>query len=144
MATETSESTTSLKQKLQQHLDQAKQRLDSAKQDIANLREQDKESIRKTTTDVQNRIAATQQRAREVRAQMSAWFEDKKKQNKDVVASWKEKLELKSLERRAENAEEYAVGAVAIAMIDADEAEMAVLEALDARLDVEDATSKAK
>jgi hypothetical protein len=129
--------TTTLKEKLQRHLDEAKQRMDQARHDIATLQEEDKESIRKKADEVRQRLDAQQARAQELRDRVSSWLRDEKQQTDAQVASWRKKREIKHLERRADRAEEYAVSAVVTAMMDADEAEIAVLDALDARLDAE-------
>jgi chromosome segregation ATPase len=140
---EQSSSTSALKEKLQQHIEDAKQRMEQVKQDIANLREQDKESIRKKTAEIQQRIQAQQQRAEQLRDQITTWMRDKKQQTDEQVMTWRKKRELKHLERRADRAEEYAINVVVSAMMDADEAEVAVLDALDARLDADTAASAA-
>ena len=132
---EQQKSSSQLKAKLQQHLEDARQRLEQAKQDIMELHEKDKESIQKKSAEIQARIRSQQARAQSMRDQVSAWMRDKKQQTDEQVMSWRQKRELKHLERRADRTEEYAVNAVAIAMMDADEAEAAVLDALDARID---------
>jgi len=134
---EQQKSASNLKEKLQQHLEEAKERMEQIKQDIATLHEQDKESIRKKSTEIRQRIAAQQQRMQELRGQISAWLSDKKQQTDDQIRTWRQKRELKHLERRADRAEEYAINTVVMAMMDADEAEMAVLDALDARVDAD-------
>jgi hemerythrin len=140
MAEQTS-STSALKEKLQQHIEDAKRRMEQVKQDIANLREQDKESIRKKTAEIQQRIQAQRQQAEQLRDQITAWMRDKKQQTDEQVTTWRKKRELKHLQRRADRAEEYAINVVVSAMMDADEAEVAVLDALDARLDADTAAA---
>jgi hemerythrin len=140
MAEQTS-STSALKEKLQQHIEDAKRRMEQVKQDIANLHEQDKESIRKKTAEIQQRIQAQRQQAEQLRDQITAWMRDKKQQTDEQVTTWRKKRELKHLQRRADRAEEYAINVVVSAMMDADEAEVAVLDALDARLDADTAAA---
>lgn len=137
--TQTPQSTTTsqLKQKLQQHLEIAKQRMEQVKQDIATVRAEDKESIRKMRTEIQARVEAQKEDAKQRRDQVSRWLQDKKEQGEAQVKSWREKREMKHLQKRADRAEEYAVNAVIVAMMDADDAEIAVLEAFDARLDAD-------
>ena len=145
MATETTQqgtkSTTKLKEKLQEQLDAAKQRLEDAKQEISSLHEADKESISKMSAAVQQRIEQQQKQVQALRTQVDSWIQEKKSQSKETIASWRQKREIKHLERRADRAEEYALNAVIVAMMDADDAEMAVLDALDARLDAEAAAA---
>lgn len=139
--TQESTGTKKLKEKLQQHLEEAKQRMDRAKQEIARLREEDKENLRENRAEIQQRIQNQQDQAKQLRDQASEWLREKKQQTDEQVASWRQKREVKHLERRAGRAEEYAVNAVVIAMMDADEAEIAVLDALDARLDADTASA---
>jgi chromosome segregation ATPase len=137
----TTKSTSQLKAKLQEQLEKAKQRLDGAKKEIASLREADKESIRKMAADVHQRIDNQQAQAQKVRDEADSWIKDKKQHTDEVIASWRQKRQINHLERRAEKAEEYAVNAVVVAMLDADDAEIAVLDALDARLDADAAAA---
>jgi DNA mismatch repair ATPase MutS len=129
--------TAELKEKLQQQLDMARQRLEAAKKEIASVHEEDKESIRKKSEELKQRIATHQERAAQLREQVASWIEIKKQQTDEQVATWRQKRELKHLEKRADRAAEYAVNLVATAMMDADDAEAAVLDALDARLDAD-------
>jgi hypothetical protein len=133
---------TQLKQKFQQHIDEAKQRLESAKQDIASLHEEDKEAIRKKSDELKKRMGEQQAKAQQLKKQVTTWLQDKKQQTDDQITSWRQKREVKHLERRADRAEEYALNTIFAAMMDADEAEMAVLDALDARLDAEEAVTQ--
>ena len=135
-------SSAELKERLQQHLDNAKQRMAQVKQDIADLHERDKESIRKKSSEVKARIQAQQAQFQQLQEQVAEWMREKQDQTDDKVMSWRQKREIKRLEKRADRAEDYAVSAVVIAMMDADEAEAAVLDALDARLDADVANGK--
>ena len=66
--------------------------------------------------------------------------EAKKEETVEKVAGWKAKCNGKNLEKRSKRAEEYADASVALALYYAAEAELAILEAITARQDVE--TSK--
>jgi hypothetical protein len=120
---------------VQQQLEEAKQRLTQAKQDLAELNEEDKEAIRKKSAEIQQRIKAQQTRLQGLRDDIAAWIGEKKQQTDEQVMSWRQKRELKHLQKRADRAEEHAVNSVVVAIMDADEAEAAVLDALDARID---------
>ena len=135
-------SAANLKHKLKMHLDQAQERLEDAKQQIEELAEENQETLRAAAQDVRDRIEQHRMRAEEVRRDVADWIEDKKQLTQEAIATWRQKRELKQLERRAERAEEYAVNALTIAMLDADEAELAVIDAIEARLDVEEATAR--
>jgi hypothetical protein len=134
---EENKSTSELKGKLQQHLDEAKQRLEQARQEIADIHAEDKDAIRKKRAEIAQRIQAQQDRVQQRRDQVTSWLRDKKQQTDEQITSWRQKRELKHLQKRADRAEEYAINALVMAMWDADEAEVAVLDALDARLDAD-------
>lgn len=133
--------TARLKEKLQQRIDEARQRLEDVRHDIANLRAENQEDIRRKRAEIQLRIDAQKERARDVREQVSGWLREKAEQGDEAITSWRHKRAIKRLENRADRAEEYAVNALVVAMMDADEAEMAMLDALQARLDAEAAYS---
>ena len=142
MATEEqATSSSSLKQKLQEHLAKAQEKLASAKQEIAGLAEQDKQAIRRKAEEIRSRMKSDKEEAERRRKGMSEWLESRKQHTDDQIASWRQKREIKHLQKRADRAEEYAVNIVFTAMVDADEAEAAVLEALEARLDADSAAS---
>jgi len=61
-------------------------------------------------------------------------LETKKEEVEAEVATWKEQKEQEKLLKRAEKAEEYALAALLFAAVAAEEAEVAVLEAIDARV----------
>jgi DNA anti-recombination protein RmuC len=131
--------TAQLKAVFEHHLEEAKQRLEQAKQDLAGVRASDKESIRQKSAEIRQRVHDQEQRANELRDEAASWLKDKKAHSEEQISSWRQRRELKHLERRADRAEEYAVNALVVAMLDADEAEIAALDALDARLDADQA-----
>lgn len=129
--------TEKLKEKLRERLDETRQRLEQAKTDIENLRAEDQAAVRAKAAEIRERIDSQKARAQTVRGQMSSWLKEKQEAGESAISSWRQKREIKRLEHRADRAEEYAVNAFVVAMNDADEAEMAVLEALEARLDAD-------
>jgi len=129
--------TEKLVEKLRGALDQARERLETAKRDIDELRSQDEEHLRAKAGEIQQRIDSQRDRAVQVRDQVATWLSEKKEQGEEAVKSWRQKRQIRRLENRAERAEEYAVNALVVAMIDADDAEMAMLEAIQARLDAD-------
>ncbi len=135
MGTEKAKTTDELKQKLQQHVDVARKKLDDLKQDLASLREEDREALRQKSEEIHKEVEANKERARQVRADVESWEREKVSHTKEAVASWRQKREIRKLQSRADRAEDYAVNAIVVAMMDADEAEEAVLEAVAARID---------
>lgn len=129
-----------LKAAFEQHLEEAKQRLEQARQDLAAVSASDKESIRRKSAELRQRLHEQEQRTTELRDDAAGWLKDRKAHTDEQVSSWRQRRELEHLEQRADRAEEYAVNALVVAMLDAEEAEIAVLDALDARLDADLAT----
>ncbi len=142
MSTESKARTTDeLKQKLQQHVEVARKKLDDLKQDLASLREEDQEALRQKSEEIHKQVEAHKERSRQLRADLESWEREKVSHTKEAVASWRQRRELKKLQTRADRAEDYAVNAIVIAAIDADEAEDAVLDAVAARIDAAAAAS---
>jgi hypothetical protein len=126
-----------LKEKLQQQLHIAQQRIQNANQEIAELRAQDKETIRQKADDLRKRMDAAKEDADKRKNEISAWLEARKEHTDAKIASWRQKRELKHLQKRADKAEDYAINLVVETMLDADAAEVAVLDAIEARLDAD-------
>jgi hypothetical protein len=85
---------------------------------------------------------ALEARAREIDeavARMQARAEAKKLETDAVVAEWKARRELKRLERRAEDAERHAAAALVVALGALEEANVAIVDAIAARQDAEEA-----
>jgi hypothetical protein len=61
-------------------------------------------------------------------------FHQRVQQIKNKIGTEKEAMEAKQVTRRADDAEAYAVASIDFAMMAIDEAEVAVLEAIDARV----------
>ncbi len=142
MSTESKARTTDeLKQKLQQHVEVARKKLDDLKQDLASLREEDQEALRQKSEEIHKQVEAHKERSRQLRADLESWEREKVSHTKEAVASWRQRREIKKLQTRADRAEDYAVNAIVIAAIDADEAEDAVLDAVAARIDAAAAAS---
>jgi chromosome segregation ATPase len=142
--TKTGKSAAELKQKLQQRIDEAKQQLDNVKKDIAQLREEDKEAIRAKAAEIRQRIDAQQDKTKELREKASSWAREKSEQTTDAIQSWRQKRAVKKLQDRADRAEEYAVNALVYTMMYADEAEVAMIDAVEARLDADEAVIEGK
>ena len=75
------------------------------------------------------------------RARMKQRQKKKKAETEDAIAQWKRKGEVDKLERRAEDAEAYAAWSVMVAAEAMDEAHLAIMQAIAARLDLDMAGS---
>lgn len=126
-----------LKERLSVRVDEAMERLQSLKHDIENLRAEDHAAIARKASEIRQRIDGQRTSSEGLREEASRWLHERADEGEDVVQSWRAKRAVRRLERRAEHAEEFAVSALVNAMIEADEAEMAILEAFQARLDAD-------
>jgi uncharacterized coiled-coil DUF342 family protein len=137
----TATSTKDLKQKLSQHIDAAKAKLDALKKDLQSMHEEDMETLEERRTEIDKRISEQRDKAQKLQADIDAWKKEKVQHTQDAVSSWRKKRELKKLEHRADRAEDYAIDLVLTAAYDFDMAEQAVLDALAARYDANEASS---
>jgi uncharacterized coiled-coil DUF342 family protein len=142
MATESTETTTgNLKQKLNQQIDTARQKLDGLKKDLAGLREEDVQAIQQKRDELLKRLDQRKDKAKKLQADISNWRKEKVAHTSEAIGSWRQKLEIQKLEKRAERAESYALDLVDVAAYDFEEAEQAILEAITARFDANVASS---
>jgi hypothetical protein len=133
-------STDNLKQKLAQHLDAARSKLEALKRDIVGMHEEDMETLRKRREDLGRRLDAQKERAGKVQADIASWRKEKVAHTEEAIRGWRKRREIDKLESRAERAEDYAVDLVTTVALDFEEAERAVLDALAARLEADDAS----
>lgn len=137
---EVNESTANtLKQKLSNQIDAAKTKLDDVKRDLAAMHVEDTQALQEHREQIRARVDQQKARFREVQANIERWKQEKVAHTQDAIRSWKERREIDKLRSRAERAEAYAVDMVTIAAIDFDEAEQALLEAVAARREAEEA-----
>jgi TolA-binding protein len=132
-----------LKQKLGQHIDAAKEKLDSMKRDIAGMRDEDMETLRQRQSEIRARLDQQRSRAQQLREKIANWTSEKRAHTIDAIAAWQERQEIEKLQKRAERAADYAADMVTVAANDFEEAEQAVCEAISARLEAEQARAPA-
>jgi uncharacterized coiled-coil DUF342 family protein len=137
----TATSTNDLKQKLSQHIDAARAKLDALKKDLAGMHEEDVEALRQRRDEIDKRLDEQREKAQQLQADIESWKNEKVAHTQEAVTSWRKKRELKKLENRAERAEEFAIDLVLTAAYDFEEAEQAVLDALAARYDANAASA---
>ena len=126
-----------LKQKLSEHIDAAKAKLDALKNELASMQEEDMQALQAQRAQIRERLDEQKDRARKMQADMASWTKEKIAHTQDKISSWRQQREIEKLEARAERAEAYAVDMVTVAAFDFDEAEQAVLDAVAARYDAD-------
>ncbi len=132
-----------LKQKLAQHIDTARGKLDALKKEIVSMHEQDMDVLREKQDEVRARLDRQKDQARSLQADIATWKNEKVAHTQEAIASWRQRRELAKLQDRAEHAEDFALRMVNLAAMDFEEAQQAVLDAVAARFDAELAASSA-
>ncbi len=104
---------------------------------IDSNREATKATIDKKVHAAQATFVKVKDDADAARARMKAQLQENKAVTQNVIAEWKRNREADKLERRAEDAETYAAWSVLVAAEAIDEADLAAMQAIAARMDVE-------
>jgi chromosome segregation ATPase len=86
---------------------------------------------------------ANMQSLHEAKAKMEERLHEKKEEVDSQIAEWKTNREIHKLEKRADNAEDYAMATIDFAGAAVVEADLATLEAIEARMDAEDVHASA-
>jgi peptidoglycan hydrolase CwlO-like protein len=137
MGTESTESTEILKQKLNQQIDSAREKLEALKKDVASLHAEDIETLQQRREELQKRLEERKERTKKLQADIQSWKKEKIAHTREAIGSWRKQRELQKLQSRAERAEVYAIDLVNVAAFDFEEAEQAILDALAARYDAD-------
>jgi len=133
-----------LKQKLAQHIDSARGKLEALKKEVVAMHEEDMEVLRAKQEEMRARLDRQKDQARKLEADIAKWKNEKAAHTHEAVASWRQRREIAKLQDRAEHAEDFAVRMVSLAAMDFEEAESAVMDAVAARFDAELASSAAR
>lgn len=128
-----------LGKKLHVKLDQGIDQLKTTKAHLEALQKETEATIQTKLNAAKQAVEAKKQEAAAARAKVDEFVEEKKAETKEVVAEWKAHHDNKKLEKRADRAEKHADVYVALALYYSQEAELAILEAVAARQDAEEA-----
>jgi ABC-type transporter Mla subunit MlaD len=129
---------------LHDNLEAVEDRAKSLNQSIKSVTKKNQAEIQSKLDEAQSSLAAKKQEFDEYRAKLQTQFEDKEADVKSSVDEWKANREVKKLEHRAEQAEDYAATSVYVAMAMMAAAEEATLTAICNRMDAEAAAGKPK
>lgn len=128
---------------LNRQLNAVDQRLAAMKANITASHKNTEAAVQKQLDKVKTDFEARKHEAESAREKMHAYIRDKKAETEAKITGWKTRRELDKLERRAEDAEEYAAHAVLVAVSAVDEADVAMLEAIAARIEADEAQTAA-
>jgi|SRR4029079_16944639 len=132
-----------LKQRLSQQIDTAKRKLELLKKDISELRDDDMAGLSERQTELRTRLEQQRSFAEQLQTRIATWKGERRNRAVDAISSWEQRREIEKLEAHAQKAEEIALDMVTVATHDFEEAEQAVLEALAARMEAEQALAPA-
>ena len=131
-----------LGKKLHAKLDSGIDQLKKAQDGLESLEKETKSAIDGKLDSAKNKVNEKKQDAKATKAKVEKIVEEKKSETAAAVNAWKAERNLKKLEKRAEHAAKQAESCIELALYSSQEAEVAILEALSARLDLEDAIEK--
>ena len=128
-----------LGKKLHAKLDSGIDQLKAAKAHLEDVHKETEAAIQTKLKAAKETLEAKKQEAAAAKARMEEFVEAKKAETQAAVAEWKANRDHKKLEKRAERARKYAEACMEVALFSAAEAEEAILEAVAARRDADDA-----
>jgi hypothetical protein len=132
-----------LKQRLSQQIDAAKRKLELLKKDISELHDDDMAGLSERQTELRTRLEQQRSLAEQLQTRIASWKNERRNRAVDAISSWEQRREIEKLEAHAQKAEDIALDMVTVATHDFEEAEQAVLEALAARMEAEQALAPA-
>jgi len=127
-----------LGKKLHAKLDRSINQLKATKAHLEDVHKETEAAIQAKLKAAKETLEAKKQEAAAARAGMEEFVEAKKAETQAAVAEWKANRDRKKLEKHAERAQNYAEACIAVALCSAEEAEVAILEAVAARRDADD------
>ena len=124
--------------KLPTKLDYGIDRLKSAKAYLEDFKKDTKDAVQTRIKASKEALEEKKQEAEAAKNRLEEFVEDKKAETQAAVAEWKTMRDLKKLEKRAERAQKRAEASIALALYYVEEAEVAILEAVAARIDADE------
>jgi hypothetical protein len=115
--------------------------LDKFKHDVEQSRTEQADAIRARRQKIEAGAHERRQQAEQAENRVKEHVEAKKAETASAVADWKANLKFDLLAMRAEDAESYAVAMEALAEVGIEQAWEAVLAAIEARREAEDAAA---
>jgi tellurite resistance protein len=129
-----SEKTDNFCNNLGDHLNAIEVRLDRAKASIRSAPDDTREAVEAKKRKIEADFEADKGKVEDAKAKATNWVEGKKAETDSKIEEWKINREIHKLENRADNAEDYAAAAIYIAASAVEEAELSILDAVEARL----------
>ncbi len=118
-------------------LDSGIGQLKAAKSHLEDIQKETEAAIQTKLTAAKETVEAKKQEAATAKAGVEEFVEAKKAETQAAVEEWKANCNRKKLEKRAERAANHAEACVVVALCSAEEADVAILEAVAAQKDAE-------
>ena len=128
-----------LEKDLHAKLDNGIDHLKGAKAHFEDLGKESAETIQSKLDETKDVLAKKKQEAAAAKTKVEEYAELKKAETKTTIGEWKANRERKKLDKRAKKAENYAESCVEMALYYYYEAQVAILEAVAARMDADEA-----
>jgi hypothetical protein len=128
-----------LGKKLHVKLDRGIDQLKTTKAHLEALQKETEATIQTKLSAAKQAVEVKKQEVAAAKTKVEEFVEEKKSETKEVVAEWKANHDNKKLEKRADRAGKHADACVALALYYSEEAEVAILEAIAARQDADEA-----
>lgn len=123
---------------LRQQLTKLESRVEQAQANLEAAPKKTEQALKEQLAEAKANIEAKKQEAEDAKTKLETWIEAKKTETEASIEEWKTKREQEKLIARADRAEEYAASAIVFALAAIEEAEVATLEAVGARLVAEE------
>ena len=125
--------------KLHTKLDNGIDQLKSAKAYLESLQKETEAAIQKRIKTAKTALEEKKKDVEAAKERLAEFVEDKTAETQATVSEWKTSRDRKKLEKRAERAQKRAEAFIALALYASEEAEVAILEAVAARKDADEA-----
>ena len=124
---------------LRQQLTKLESQVEQAQTNLKEAPKKTEQALKEQLAEAKAKIEAKKHEAEDAKTKIDEWIEAKKAETEASIEEWKTKKEQEKLVARANRAEEYAASAIVFAAAALEEAELATLEAVGARLVAEEA-----
>ena len=119
---------------LRDHLNAVEEHLGQIKQRLTTSRNESRAAVEAKVGEVKAKLEAQRQKVEQAKADAKNRIEEKKTETASKIEEWKTDRAQHKLEKRADRSEDYAAACIVIAADSVVEAELATLEAIEARL----------
>ncbi|QOL25015.1 hypothetical protein LP316_11955 [Thalassotalea sp. LPB0316] len=130
-------------EKIQKDAQSLQNSFEAFKANVENNAEKSKENVDEKIAALKVSIKEQEAKAKQLQQDIENWAADKKEHTQETISSWKKKREIAKLDRRAEKAQKHAAHCVERAVVHVVAAEYALLEAISATIEAEEAREEA-